>query len=133
MSLAGLFAAGTVTSPFHLLKPSASLITHPSAWRREEKCVAHQAEQRQPIWGRETVRKQICSEQSEAGVCKKTPSESGQELFQSTGIQGPERPLSVTQDMHRKLMFTEKRKTKTLNKVFTERIRWARKRRKCGR
>ena len=86
-------------------------------------CRTSEAEQRQPIWGRETVQKQIRSEQSEAGVCKRTPRESGQEPFQSTGIQGPEQPLSVTQDMHRKLTFTEKRKTRTLNKVFTERIR----------
>lgn len=86
-------------------------------------CHTSEAEQRRPIWGRETVQKQIRSEQSEAGVCKRTPRESGQQPFQSTGIQGPEQPLPVAQDMHRKLMFTEKRKTKPLNNVFTERIR----------
>lgn len=49
---------------FHLFKPSCSFITHPSAWCREEKCVTHQKQNRGSHMGeRETVRKQILSEQ----------------------------------------------------------------------
>lgn len=123
MSLAGLFAVGTVTSPFHLLKPSASFITRPSAWSREEKCVAHQRQSRGSPYGGERQSKsrsaqsrvkRECGRGHTQGVWAGTASEHGDP--------GPEQPLSVTQDTHRKLMFTEKKKTKTLNKVFTEQI-----------
>ena len=107
MSLAGLFAGDTVTSPFHLLKPSSSFMTHPSAWCREEKCATHQKQNRGSHMGeRDSPKTDPLRTESEAGMCTGTPREPGQEPFQSTEIQGPEQPLSITQDAHGKLMFT---------------------------
>ena len=69
-------------------------------------CHTSEAEQKQPYGGeRDSPKADPLRTEREAAMCTRTPRESGQEPFQSTEIQGPEQPLSITQDTPRKLMF----------------------------
>lgn len=60
-------------------------------------CRTSEAEQRQPIWGRETVQKQIRSEQSEAGVWERAhPGSLGRNRFRAWGSRTRAAPFRDT-------------------------------------
>lgn len=69
-------------------------------------CHTSEAEQRQPYGGERQSKTDPLRAESEAGMRTRTPRESSQEPFQSTETQGPEQPLSMTQDAHGELTFT---------------------------